>query len=81
MWDRNVYLRPSRSCGRRTSQSQCFGAALNDIKEWYPNPEAVRFEIEEQNLNSYRLVIPYRISDYATTFVILLLDQVLDAKE
>lgn len=65
----------------RRPESRCFAVALNDIKRRYSYPEAVRSEIEEQNLNSYRIVISYRISDYATRFVILLLDQPLDAME
>jgi glycosyltransferase involved in cell wall biosynthesis len=35
-------------------QSQCFAAAVNDIEGRYQYPDAVRFEIEEQNLGSYR---------------------------
>ncbi len=34
-------------------QSQCFAVSVNDIKGGYEYPEAVRFEIEEQDLPSY----------------------------
>jgi glycosyltransferase involved in cell wall biosynthesis len=34
-------------------QSQCFSVSVNDIKGGYDYPEAVRFEIEEQDLSSY----------------------------
>src|SRR5512136_1406191 len=34
-------------------QSQCFAVSVNDIKGGYEYPEAVRFEIEEQDLSSY----------------------------
>src|SRR6202795_5069749 len=34
-------------------QSQCFSVSVNDTKEGYEYPEAVRFEIEEQDLSSY----------------------------
>src|SRR5215475_1234733 len=34
-------------------QSQCLSVSVNDIKEGYEYPEAVRFEIEEQDLSSY----------------------------
>ena len=34
-------------------QSQCFAVSVNDIPEGYSYPEAVRFEIEEQDLSSY----------------------------
>jgi len=46
----------------RHSQSQCFAVAVNDIKGCYQYPEAVRFEIEEQNLSSYR-----RAADFLNT--------------
>lgn len=34
-------------------QSQCFSVSVNDIKAGYEYPEVVRFEIEEQDLESY----------------------------
>src|SRR5271155_4045915 len=34
-------------------QSQCLSVSVNDIKGGYEYPEAVRFEIEEQDLPSY----------------------------
>jgi glycosyltransferase involved in cell wall biosynthesis len=34
--------------------SQCFAVSVNDIKEGYEYPDAVRFEIEEQDLPSYQ---------------------------
>jgi len=34
-------------------QSQCFAVSVNDIRGGYEYPEAVRFEIEEQDLSSY----------------------------
>jgi glycosyltransferase involved in cell wall biosynthesis len=34
--------------------SRCFAVPVNDIEGCYRYPDAVRFEIEEQNLNSYR---------------------------
>jgi glycosyltransferase involved in cell wall biosynthesis len=34
-------------------QSQCFSVSVNDIQGGYEYPEAVRFEIEEQDLSSY----------------------------
>ena len=46
----------------RHPQSQCFAVAVNDIKGCYQYPEAVRFEIEEQNLSSYR-----RAADFLNT--------------
>jgi hypothetical protein len=46
----------------RHSQNQCFAVAVNDIKGCYQYPEAVRFEIEEQNLSSYR-----RAADFLNT--------------
>jgi hypothetical protein len=36
-----------------TPGTQCFAAAVNDLKGAYEYPEAVRFEIEEQDLSSY----------------------------
>jgi len=38
----------------RHPQSQCFAVPVNDIDGYYQYPEAVRFEIEEQDLDSYR---------------------------
>jgi glycosyltransferase involved in cell wall biosynthesis len=38
----------------RYSQSRCFAVPVNDIGGCYRYPEAVRFEIEEQDLGSYR---------------------------
>jgi hypothetical protein len=35
-------------------QGQCFAVPVNDIKGGYEYPEAVRFEIEEQDLASYQ---------------------------
>ena len=35
-------------------QSQCLAVAVNDIAGGYEYPEVVRFEIEEQDLGSYR---------------------------
>ena len=43
-------------------QSQCFAVAVNDMNGSYQYPEAVRFEIEEQNLSSYR-----RAADFLNT--------------
>ncbi|HLK67064.1 MAG TPA: glycosyltransferase family 4 protein [Bryobacteraceae bacterium] len=37
----------------RHPQSQCFALAINDIQACYQYPGAVRFEIEEQNQDSY----------------------------
>jgi glycosyltransferase involved in cell wall biosynthesis len=34
-------------------ESQCLAVSVNDIPEGYAYPEAVRFEIEEQDLSSY----------------------------
>src|SRR5258707_14020771 len=34
-------------------QSQCLAVSVNDIPGSYEYPEAVRFEIEEQDLSSY----------------------------
>src|SRR6266496_4583940 len=33
--------------------SECLSVAMNDIKEGYEYPDAVRFEIEDQDLSSY----------------------------
>jgi glycosyltransferase involved in cell wall biosynthesis len=38
----------------RHPQSCCFAVPVNDIDGRYRYPDAVRFEIEEQNLDSYR---------------------------
>jgi glycosyltransferase involved in cell wall biosynthesis len=38
----------------REPQSQCFAVPVNDIEGRYEYPDAVRFEIEEQDLDSYR---------------------------
>jgi glycosyltransferase involved in cell wall biosynthesis len=35
-------------------ESQCFALAVNDIESGYEYPDVVRFEIEEQDLASYR---------------------------
>jgi hypothetical protein len=36
------------------AESQCFAVAVNDIEGGYEYPGVVRFEIEEQDLASYR---------------------------
>jgi glycosyltransferase involved in cell wall biosynthesis len=38
----------------RHPQSRCFAVPVNDIEGYYRYPEVVRFEIEEQDLGSYR---------------------------
>ena len=38
----------------RYPRSQCFAVAVNDIEGRYQYPDVVRFEIEEQDLESYR---------------------------
>jgi glycosyltransferase involved in cell wall biosynthesis len=38
----------------RHPQSRCFAVPVNDIEGCYRYPEAVRFEIQEQDLESYR---------------------------
>ena len=38
----------------RHPQSRCFAVPVNDIDGCYQYPDVVRFEIEEQNLDSYR---------------------------
>ena len=43
----------------RLPQSRCFAVAVNDIEDCYRYPDAVRFEIEEQNLSSYRLAADF----------------------
>src|SRR5271157_5160680 len=58
---------PPRKCGiatftsdllgavaARHPQSRCFAVPVNDIEGCYRYPEVVRFEIEEQDLGSYR---------------------------
>jgi glycosyltransferase involved in cell wall biosynthesis len=43
----------------RYSRSRCFAVAVNDIEGCYRYPDAVRFEIEEQDLESYRLAADF----------------------
>ena len=38
----------------RHPECQCFATPVNDIEGYYRYPEVVRFEIEEQDLDSYR---------------------------
>jgi glycosyltransferase involved in cell wall biosynthesis len=38
----------------RHPQCRCFAVAMNDVEGYYQYPGIVRFEIEEQNLESYR---------------------------
>ena len=38
----------------RHPQSRCFAVPVNDVDGCYRYPEVVRFEIEEQDLGSYR---------------------------
>jgi len=38
----------------RHTRSRCFAVPVNDIDGWYEYPDIVRFEIEEQDLESYR---------------------------
>ncbi len=58
---------PPRKCGIATftadlltavaaayPQAECFAVPVNDIESGYEYPEVVRFEIEEQDLSSYR---------------------------
>ena len=42
------------SVAARRPQSRCFAVPVNDIEGCYRYPEVVRFEIEEQDLDSYR---------------------------
>jgi len=42
------------SVAGRYPQCQCFVVAVNDIEGCYRYPDVVRFQIEEQNLSSYR---------------------------
>jgi glycosyltransferase involved in cell wall biosynthesis len=63
---------PPRKCGIATFTSdllgavaarhagaRCFAVPVNDIEEGYRYPEVVRFEIEEQNPESYRLAAAF----------------------
>ncbi len=43
----------------RHPQSRCFAVAVNDVGGCYRYPDAVRFEIEEQDLDSYRRAAEY----------------------
>jgi hypothetical protein len=43
-----------RSVAARHPRANCFAVPVNDIEGCYQYPDVVRFEIEEQNLNSYR---------------------------
>jgi glycosyltransferase involved in cell wall biosynthesis len=43
----------------RHPQSRCFAVAVNDIDGCYQYPDIVRFEIEEQDLGSYRGAADY----------------------
>jgi glycosyltransferase involved in cell wall biosynthesis len=38
----------------RHPQCRCFAVPINDVQGYYQYPDVVRFEIEEQNLGSYR---------------------------
>jgi len=38
----------------RHPQSRCFAVPVNDLEGGYPYPDVVRFEIDEQDLDSYR---------------------------
>ena len=42
------------SVSTRHSQTRCFAVAVNDMEGCYQYPSVVRFEIEEQNPDSYR---------------------------
>ena len=46
----------------RHPQSRCFAVPVNDIEGCYQYPDVVRFEIEEQDLESYR-----RAADFLNT--------------
>jgi len=46
----------------RHPQSRCFAVPVNDIEGYYQYPDVVRFEIEEQDLDSYR-----RAADFLNT--------------
>lgn len=39
--------------------SDCFVVSVNDVKEGYDYPKEVRFEIEEQKLNSYQMAADF----------------------
>ena len=43
-----------RAVAARHPQSQCFAVPVNDVDGCYQYPDVVRFEIEEQDLGSYR---------------------------
>ena len=43
----------------RHPQSRCFAMAVNDIDGCYLYPDIVRFEIEEQNQDSYRRAVDF----------------------
>src|SRR5271169_5320158 len=43
-----------QSVAERDPRSRCFAVAVNDSDRSYQYPDVVRFEIEEQNLESYR---------------------------
>jgi glycosyltransferase involved in cell wall biosynthesis len=43
-----------RSVAARHPRTSCFAVPVNDIEGCYQYPDVVRFEIEEQDLNSYR---------------------------
>ena len=58
----HVYIRPAWGCGGAASTSRCFAVAVNDIEGSYQYPDVVRFEIEEQDLDSYR-----RAADFLNT--------------
>jgi glycosyltransferase involved in cell wall biosynthesis len=51
-----------RAVAARHPQSRCFAVPVNDIDGGYQYPDVVRFEIEEQNLGSYR-----RAADFLET--------------
>jgi glycosyltransferase involved in cell wall biosynthesis len=42
------------SVAARHRQSRCFAVAVNDVERRYQYPDVVRWEIEEQDLDSYR---------------------------
>jgi len=43
-----------RAVAARHPQSECFAVPVNDVSGYYQYPNVVRFEIEEQDLGSYR---------------------------
>src|ERR1035437_5571585 len=45
----------------RHPQSRCFAVPVNDIEGCYQYPAVVRFEIEEQDLESYRCAADFQI--------------------